>query len=602
MIDFIGKGLTRKMVLLLLVLSLVPMFILALIGYQMSEQMRSGFLDKLEQQFDEKVLRVDGSIEQRIFEMDVLSHHILFQELTSDLSNVQVQDIDDELSTRYLDYAERTAYVDTILEVKAFDNDGMELFSLYNTHLGSDYTAESIDTITDTQIIFDFDEKLGRIVKAEAPIMSKDSSQRLGLLLFVTDMRNFDSILLDRSGLKETGEAYFVNTEKIMASESRFIEDAAFNQKVDTFGVRQCLENNSEVRGDLYSDYRGEPIIGYSKCILEYGIVLLVEADVQELTFTLDVFRNQFVGVLVSAGVVVFFVSISIGRRIARPITKLSYFANQLANENFDVKLDLKEKDEIGQLVKNMRDMGTALKKAKKHKDEFAAMISHELKNPLTPIKLYATALKRPKMLGKLNKKQMDAVDSIHLNTLRLEGLIGDLLDAQKLEIGRMKFENKWIVVEEFMAMITKNLKSQAEQKGGQLINHTKGKIIMKSDTPRLSQVFSNLINNSIDFIPKNKGKIEINAQKKDGEVLFSVKDNGLGMTLETQKNLFQKFYQADTSITRKHGGTGLGLAICKGIVEGLGGKIWLESEVGKGTNVYFTIPRGALDENIDSR
>lgn len=602
MIDFIGKGLTRKMVLLLLVLSLVPMFILSMIGYQMSEQMRSDFLGKLEQQFDEKVLLVDGSIKQRIFEMEVLSHHILFQELTSDLPNVQVQDIDDELSTRYLDYAERTAYVDTILEVKVFDNDGMELFSLYNTHLGTDYTAESIDTITDTQIIFDFDEKLGRIVKAEAPIMSKDNSQRLGLLLFVTDMRNFDSILLDRSGLKETGEAYFVNTEKIMASESRFIEDAAFNQKVDTFGVRQCLENNSEVRGDFYPDYRGEPIIGYSKCILEYGIVLLVEADIQELTFTLDVFRNQFVGVLVSAGVAVFFISIAMGRKIARPVTKLSHFANQLANENFDVKLDLKEKDEIGQLVKNMRDMGTALKKAKKHKDEFAAMISHELKNPLTPIKIYATALKRPKMLGELNKKQMDAVDGIHFNALRLEGLIGDLLDVQKLEIGRMKFENKWIVVEEFMAMITKNLKSQTEQKGGQLINHTKGKIIMKSDTPRLSQVFSNLINNSIDFIPKNKGKIEINAQKKDGKVLFSVKDNGLGMTLETQKNLFQKFYQADTSITRKHGGTGLGLAICKGIVEGLGGKIWLESEVGKGTNVYFTIPRGTLDENIDSR
>ena len=90
MIDFIGKGLTRKMVLLLLVLSLVPMFILSMIGYQMSEQMRSDFLGKLEQQFDEKVLLVDASIKQRIFEMEVLSHHILFQELISDLPNVQV--------------------------------------------------------------------------------------------------------------------------------------------------------------------------------------------------------------------------------------------------------------------------------------------------------------------------------------------------------------------------------------------------------------------------------------------------------------------------------------------------------------------------------
>jgi signal transduction histidine kinase len=124
----------------------------------------------------------------------------------------------------------------------------------------------------------------------------------------------------------------------------------------------------------------------------------------------------------------------------------------------------------------------------------------------------------------------------------------------------------------------------------------------MKSDTPRLSQVFSNLINNSIDFIPENKGIIEINAQNKKDKVLFSVKDNGMGMTLETQKSLFQKFYQADTSIRRKHGGSGLGLAICKGIVEGLGGKIWLESEVGKGTTFFFTIPRGTLDENIDNR
>jgi len=134
MANFIGRSLTRKLVFALLVMSLVPLFIISIIGYQMSEQLRSEFLNQLAEQFDEKTLRLDDSIEQRIFEMDVLSHHVLFQELTSDLPNVQVQDINDELSTRYLDYAERTLYVDTILEVKVFDNDGMELFSLYNTH------------------------------------------------------------------------------------------------------------------------------------------------------------------------------------------------------------------------------------------------------------------------------------------------------------------------------------------------------------------------------------------------------------------------------------------------------------------------------------
>jgi len=301
--------------------------------------------------------------------------------------------------------------------------------------------------------------------------------------------------------------------------------------------------------------------------------------------------------VIIGAAVVL---GIIFSRGFSNEFKKLTYLAKEIGKENFDVKVNLKGKGEMAQLVKSMHKMGTALKNAKKSKDEFVAMISHELKTPLTPIKIYTSALKNPKVFGELNQKQAEAVQGINLNAQRLERLIGDLLDVQKLELGKIKFENQWIVVEEFMAMVTKNLKSQTEQKGGQLINHTNEKIIMKSDAPRLSQVFSNLINNSIDFIPKNKGKIEINAQKKDdGNVLFSVKDNGSGMTLETQKNLFQKFYQADTSVTRKHGGTGLGLAICKGIVEGLGGKIWVESEVGKGTNVYFTIPRGTVDDDV---
>ena len=95
--------------------------------------------------------------------------------------------------------------------------------------------------------------------------------------------------------------------------------------------------------------------------------------------------------------------------------------------------------------------------------------------------------------------------------------------------------------------------------------------------------------------MPKDTGTIQILVEQFPDEVLFTVKDNGIGISKEEQKELFTKFYQVDTSITRKHGGTGLGLAICKGIVEGLGGKIWLESEEGKGTNVYFTIPRDEL-------
>jgi len=320
--------------------------------------------------------------------------------------------------------------------------------------------------------------------------------------------------------------------------------------------------------------------------------------------------------IIVSLGTIMGVIFVQISRNISNPIIKLRDTTKQIIKKGFNVKVKSEGDTEIWELgnsfnmmTKSLKELDAQTRKDKetiekqleeiksidKQKDEFVAMISHELKTPMTPIKMYSSALKKPKMLGELSEKQKKAVDAISFNALRLERTVEDLLDAQKLELGKMKFEKKEMKVEELMAQITTNLEKQTEEKGCQLINHTTEKITIKSDTPRLAQVLTNLINNSIDFIPENTGKIEINSQKKDGEVLFSVKDNGTGMTLEKQKNLFQKFYQADTSVKRKHGGTGLGLSICKGIVEALGGKIWLESEEGKGTNFYFTTPIGDL-------
>jgi signal transduction histidine kinase len=94
-----------------------------------------------------------------------------------------------------------------------------------------------------------------------------------------------------------------------------------------------------------------------------------------------------------------------------------------------------------------------------------------------------------------------------------------------------------------------------------------------------------------VDFVPSKDGKISVEAKIKENNIVFAVHDNGPGIPKEKQSNIFKKFYQIDTSATRKHGGTGLGLVICKGITEGLEGKIWLESEVGKGTSFFIYIP-----------
>jgi signal transduction histidine kinase len=280
-------------------------------------------------------------------------------------------------------------------------------------------------------------------------------------------------------------------------------------------------------------------------------------------------------------------------RGFSNEFKRLTYLAREIGKENFDVKINLKGKGEMAQLVQNMHKMGTALKKAKKSKDEFVAMVSHELKTPLTPIKIYATALKKPKMFGELNQKQVEAVDGIHFNAERLERLIEDLLDAQRIDTGRMMYKKENFSVNEYLDEAVKDYQVMSQEKNIQVSSKIDGNFSLYSDKKRLDQVLDNLARNSIDFVAKDTGTIQIIAEQFIDEVLFTVKDNGKGISEEAQKKLFTRFYQADVSMTRRHGGTGLGLAICKGIVEGLGGKIWLESELGKGTNVYFTIPKG---------
>jgi len=156
-----------------------------------------------------------------------------------------------------------------------------------------------------------------------------------------------------------------------------------------------------------------------------------------------------------------------------------------------------------------------------------------------------------------------------------------------------MMYKKEKFSVNEFLDEAVKDYKIMTQEKNIQITSKINGQVSLYSDKKRLDQVLDNLSRNSIDFVAKDTGTIQIIVEKSLDEVLFTVKDNGKGISEEAQKKLFTRFYQADVSITRRHGGTGLGLAICKGIVEGLGGKIWLESELGKGTNVYFTIPTG---------
>jgi len=244
----------------------------------------------------------------------------------------------------------------------------------------------------------------------------------------------------------------------------------------------------------------------------------------------------------------------------------------------------------IIQQYKNKEELSIELKKISKEKDEFSIMITHELKTPLTPIKGWCYALTHPKMLGELTDKQKKAVIIIDKNATDMSTIINNLLDVQKLEFNEINYNFVDTDTKKILAKIEDNFKFVMNEANIDFVC-TCEDVKIKTDETRIIQVLSNLLKNSVDFTPDTAGKIEVKAKKEGDDIIFSVKDNGIGISEENQKNLFVKFYQTDTSLTRKHGGSGLGLTICKGIIEGLGGRIWIESKEGKGSIFYFTLP-----------
>jgi signal transduction histidine kinase len=226
---------------------------------------------------------------------------------------------------------------------------------------------------------------------------------------------------------------------------------------------------------------------------------------------------------------------------------------------------------------------------AKKQKEEFISMITHELKTPLTPILGFCQALLDYDIPGQLTTKQIDALEIISKNAVRLQSIIGDLLDSHRLDFGKIKFNFSEVDVSELTKSVIENFKKEIESQNIQ-VNVDSQPIVITTDRQRVEQVLTNIIINSLEFVQRDTGKISVSVKKTNDHVLFTVTDNGIGIPPSEIENIFNSFSQIETSLTRKHGGAGLGLAICRALVTKLGGKIWVESELGKGSSFYFTI------------
>ena len=274
---------------------------------------------------------------------------------------------------------------------------------------------------------------------------------------------------------------------------------------------------------------------------------------------------------------------------------------------------------EYSEKEKALKKTNMELIETENKKEEFISMVAHELRTPLVPIKGYAEMLLRDESLGELNEKQKKAIKAIYRNVRKQGSLVEDILDVYKLDLGKTTLSKKEITISNLFTNIINDSKSIAEEKQVSIVTEikTKSTNTIYCDEKRIEQVFLNLIKNSIDFVPEKGGniilKVEDEKQEEEEKInninnsnknnnddaknkttrymIFTVKDNGRGIPKDKVGNLFKKFYQIDTSATRKHSGTGLGLVICKGIVEAHGGKIWVDKNHNNGFSIKFTLP-----------
>ncbi len=222
-------------------------------------------------------------------------------------------------------------------------------------------------------------------------------------------------------------------------------------------------------------------------------------------------------------------------------------------------------------------------------KSAFLANMSHEIRTPMNGILGFARLLQEPKLSG---EEQQEYIRIIANSGVRMLNIINDIIDISKIESGQMKVGVQESNINEQIEYIYTFFKPEVERKGLQfsLRNSLSSKeSIIKTDREKVFAILTNLVKNAIKFC--DNGSIELGYVKKGSNLEFFVRDTGIGILQDRQQAIFERFIQADISDKRAFQGAGLGLTITKAYVEMLGGKIWLESEPGKGSTFYFTLP-----------
>lgn len=446
-----------------------------------------------------------------------------------------------------------------------------------------------------------------------------------------------DDLLNDMEGIESLMEEIEKNEEFLARQSGGEIDSAEMNKKIILI-----YNDISTVKG-MYNELISENTEQLNVNVIEQNNIINI--TLQYIAFI--GFSTFIVGILFS---------LFLSKSISKSIIKLRDATNEIGKGKLDTKIDMKSKDEIGELASAFNQMTMDLKQSqeqiKRHakeleqkiqertkdldekvseltstktavlnmmedmdeankelvrtqeelkesleelkemdikKDQFISIAAHELKTPLTSIHGFSQLLQNRQVANNFTKRNKYLRIMDH-ETKRLAKLVTDILDLSRIDLGTVKLAFEEINLNQMMDDIRREMDVQIKTKGLKSeYDIEKDLPKIKTEREKLTEIIINLINNAVKYTPK--GEITVKVTKEKGNVHFSIKDTGIGISKENQEKIFERFYQVDSSFTRKAGGTGLGLALCKEFLSILGGKIWLKSEEGKGSEFHFTLP-----------
>jgi signal transduction histidine kinase len=306
--------------------------------------------------------------------------------------------------------------------------------------------------------------------------------------------------------------------------------------------------------------------------------------------------RNLFVGVAAGAIALALLLGLVLSWSVIGPIQRIDSRLAAIASGDFSGHVDVPNRDELGALAANVNQMNDELDRlyreletTSRHKSEFLANMSHELRTPLNSILGFSQVL-RERLFGELNEKQEEYLNDILSSGNHLLSLINDVLDLSKVEAGQVELEVAPFSLREALERGVVMVRERATQGGVQVAFSADPEVdVVDGDERRIRQVIFNLLSNAVKFTPAG-GAVDVSAAQVNGEVRVLVADTGPGLDPEDHERIFEEFQQTEAGVEQREG-TGLGLALSKRLVELHGGRIWVDSELGKGSTFVFTLP-----------